>query len=47
MYKILNITTIALLFIMIVIAITNQTEISLLCLILSKMMIDDFLKVKR
>lgn len=42
MYEILNITTIALLFIMIVVAIiTNQTEISLLCLILSKMMIDD------
>lgn len=46
MYKILNITTIALLFIMIVIAITNQTEVSLLGLILSKMMYGDIKGVK-
>ncbi len=48
MYKILNTIGIALLFIMIVVAIiTSQIEIALLGLILSMMMIDDFLKVKR
>lgn len=48
MYKILNIIAIILLFIMIVVAIiTSKTEIALLGLILSMMMIDDFLKVKR